>query len=529
MKTNATKWLAVILCICLVMGLAAGCNREGSGGNNSSNNGTPSGGGNNSGSGSGNSSGNEDLDYVELKMWLVGDKPEGFDDVYAEVNKILKEKVNATVKVDWLSWADEGTNYPLLFSGGDDFDMIFTASSWGHFEQTVGLGGFLALEPEFIQKYAPDVWAVEPEAAWTQATIDGNIYMLPANFIEVTPDVVAIRGDLMKKYGFDDIASYDQLLDFYKACADDGIYGNSVGSSSVIWLWAESNGLRYVSGAPDAGVLIQYYANDPNNLELDYLLDDPKFTQFCYDMKELADAGCWPSDVLSTTQDRQDGLLSGRGASMVWNHMTCQIYANQANAEHPDWDINIYNIMPEQKYAATKYINGGIGINAASKNPERALMVYNLFATDQDIQDLTQLGIKGVNWEETDDGRYQIIEGKAYNTSNNWGWRNLNIMRTEYQANPSAVDTKVNELAQYFLDNVKPDHPLDNFAFDTTSVSTQFAAVEAAMGTYFDPLINGLVDDVDTTLAQFRSALESAGIQDLLTELQRQVDEFVAK
>lgn len=54
------------------------------------------------------------------------------------------------------------------------------------------------------------------------------------------------------------------------------------------------------------------------------------------------------------------------------------------------------------------------------------------------------------------------------------------------------------------------------------------AAVEANIETYYNPLVNGLVDDVDATIEQFRAALESAGIQDVLDELERQKEEFIA-
>ena len=90
------------------------------------------------------------------------------------------------------------------------------------------------------------------------------------------------------------------------------------------------------------------------------------------------------------------------------------------------------------------------------------------------------------------------------------------------------MDIKVTEMNEYLLEHVREEHILDGFSFDSTPVSTQFAAVEAAMGTYFDPLINGLVDDVDASLEQFRSAMEAAGIQDVLDEMQSQVDALVA-
>ena len=104
----------------------------------------------------------------------------------------------------------------------------------------------------------------------------------------------------------------------------------------------------------------------------------------------------------------------------------------------------------------------------------------------------------------------------------------MDLMKTEYQENLSPVDARAIELGDYFLEHVREEHVLDSFAFDTNPVSTQYAAVEAAMGTYFDPLIFGLVDDVDASLEAFRSALDAAGVQDVLKEMQKQVDEFAA-
>ena len=77
------------------------------------------------------------------------------------------------------------------------------------------------------------------------------------------------------------------------------------------------------------------------------------------------------------------------------------------------------------------------------------------------------------------------------------------------------------------MSNIKADHIYDGFNFDSTTVSTQFAAVEAALGTYFDPLKNGLVKDVDKSIEEMNAALESAGIQAVLDELNRQAAEYV--
>lgn len=466
-------------------------------------------------------------EFVELKMYLVGDKPEGFDDVYAKINEILKEKLNCTISVDWLSWGDHGTKYSLLFSSGEDFDMIFTASSWCHYEQTVALGGFKALDEEFIKTFAPDLWATEPELAWEQAKIGNNIYMVPANYIEVTPDTFAVRGDWMKAFGYEDLTSYDELIDFFMDLAADGKYGTTR-SLGTYWAWFEMDGKQVVQGTPKNGQMVLYNGLDTTDNSVNYVLDMEGFAEYCKQAKEMATAGCWPSDVLSAVEDRQAGLLSGRAATLQWNAGTNRIYANQANAEHPEWDVNIYNLNPNIKYASTRYINGGIGINATSKNPERAMMVINEFATNKAIQDLAQLGIEGVNWEAVDDEHYKVIAEKPYIASNIWGWRNMDLMRKETSDNPTSVDVRLQELNAYFLSNIKDVHTLDSFKFDSTNVSTQFAAVEAVATTYFDPLVTGLVDDVDASIEEFRKAMDDAGMQDVLNELQKQVDEYIS-
>ena len=468
----------------------------------------------------------ENLKHEDLTLYLVGDKPDQFDDIYVKVNEILGEKLNTTLKVEWLNWGEHDTKYPLLFSSGEDFDLIFTATTWCHFEETVSMGGFLPISEDMLKTYAPDAYEIMPQEAWDQATIDGKIYMLPSNFVEVTPEVVALRGDYLKKYGYDDITSYEQLEEFYKKCAADGMYADT-NTAPLQYLWVGSLGYSTTSGTPEC-TLFLYNANDPTDTEYKYMLGTKEFSDFCHDMKEMADAGCWPSDILSNSVEAQDGLLSGRAVGMHWNSGTCKIYANQVNAEHPDWDVNIYNINTNYGYGSTKFTNGGIGINVNSKDPERAIMVWNELLTNPDLQDLTQCGIKDVNWKPVGDDKYVVTEN-PYSPSNWWGWRNMNIMRKQTFDNPTACDTKVEQIDEYTLNHRRDPHPLDGFSFDPTPVTTQVAAVQAALPMYYNPLINGLVDDVDASLAEFENAMNAAGMQDIIKEIQRQIDEYLAK
>ncbi len=470
--------------------------------------------------------GSAELEPMELTMYLIGDTPTEGDAVYAKINEILKEKLNTTVNVEWLSWTEHGTKYSLLFSGNEDFDMIFSATGWGHFEQTAALGGYAALSEEMIQTYAPDVWNTLPKEAWNQVTINGSIYMIPANFVECNSNVLAIRGDLLKKYGYEEMDSYDKFISFLKDCAKDKMYGFSGGGAALHWLIYENEGYYIINGTPSDGHLLVYNYANPTNFKFENILEWEPFINYCKDMKELADMGAWSSDVLNDTGE-QDGLITGRSAAACHNVGALKLKADEANGNDPSWDVNLYDIRPNVPFRMTSYANAGMSFNANSKKLERALMVYNEFATNPEIQDLAQLGIEGQHWTKKGDQGYQLTD-TPYSASNFWGWRNLDIMRKSEPDNPTPVDIKADELNEYFLEHRSQPHLLDGFSFNQESVATQCAAIDAVKATYLGPLTNGLVDDVDATIAEYKNALDAAGMQDVMDELQRQIDEFVA-
>lgn len=513
MKKRMKKIMALALSTAITAGMLGGCN--GPAGSSSSAAGSET-------------DGSDTSEHVTLKMYLIGDRAADFDEIYGKVNEILEEKLNCSLEVEFLSWSEHETKYSLLFSGGEDFDMIFTASQWCHYEQTVGLNGFYPMSEEFIKAYAPGVWEALPEIAWDQAKVNGDAYMVPYNIDQFGQETLAVRGDLMKKYGIESISNWEEYKKFNLACAADGIYGSQ---GNAWWQYFQTQGMYVTGGTPRNGELLLYNTQDPSDTNFYYILDWQPFIDYCKDMKEMADAGCWSPDVLNATDERQTGLLNGTVASMVWNMGTCRTYAKQANAEHPEWKVTLVDPIVDQPKRTNAYINSGIGINNNSKHKERAMMAINEMYTNKEIQDLTMLGIEGKHWEAVGDDQYKLLDTTGYPTDNNcnWGWSNKDIKRTEYIENRTELDDVYDTIEANYKANVKEGHLYDGFNFDTTKVSTQFAAVDAACGTYYAPLVNGLVEDVDSSIAEWKAALESAGIQTLIDELNTQAEDYLAK
>ncbi len=466
---------------------------------------------------------------VKLTMYLLGEKSADFDKVYEEINKVLKETVNATVEVKFLSWSEHDKKYSLLFSGGEDFDLVFTASSWGHYETTAAMGGFYEITQDFVSQYAPGIAAVVPENAWTQALINGKDYMVPNYQNEFSANVLAVRGDLMKKYGYDDITSWDELVKFYGdvKANESGITPLGTQGSALLWPFLLTKGVDTIGGTP--GELFIYNNQDPENLDITYTLDWDGFKEYAQAAKDMFEQGYWSADSMATTEQRQDGLLNGTSASMVWNLDTTKLYAKEANKNHPDWNCTLVDIAPNVKKAINPYINNGMAINATSKNKERAMMVLNEFYTNKTINDLASLGIQGTHWEAVGDKEYKIIDETNYGINNNcnWGWTNANLKREEYIDNAAEIDAKRNTILNTWTADIKPDHVYDGFTFDTTNVSAEVAAVQTVIDQYYKPITYGMAGDVDVAIETLRTQLENAGIQRIQDELNKQAETFV--
>lgn len=54
---------------------------------------------------------NSTSEEVTLKMLFIGSKPADYDEVFGEVNQLLKEKLSATIKTEFLDWSDRSSKY----------------------------------------------------------------------------------------------------------------------------------------------------------------------------------------------------------------------------------------------------------------------------------------------------------------------------------------------------------------------------------------------------------------------------------
>ena len=143
------------------------------------------------------------LPEVKLTWYFPGNWPQPEQDqVFAEVNKVIKAKINATVDFKPFSFGDYDQKMKVVIASGEPYDLAFTSNWINNYAQNVAKGAFLPLD-DLLAKYAPQSFASVPKTFWDATKVKGKIYGFINQQISArTPDV-GIPKALADKYNFD--------------------------------------------------------------------------------------------------------------------------------------------------------------------------------------------------------------------------------------------------------------------------------------------------------------------------------------
>lgn len=462
---------------------------------------------------------------VKLKMIFVGPKPVDYDLVFAEINKKLKEKINATLEGEFLDWSDWAQKYPLKLAADENFDLIYSANWAGYNDQALK-GGFLELTDDMLAKYMPQTWANMPKVSWEQAKVNGKLYMVPQNRGESVEKLILYREDLRKKYDLPEINSPESYATYLKTIAEK--------EKGVVPFTPETGDWKFHN--LDRVLLKQQ--NEWNMFDLDMpfafkltdekgqvfnVYDTPEFKDLAVYYKDLADHNAWSKNVLNSKNDHQADFKAGKTASITHNNGTLGSLMALMRQENSPYEVALADINQGKKKSVAIATQNGTSVHATSKNPERALMLIDLMQNDKELHDLMMYGISGVHYEPVGDDKYKALDKNPNFTGfSNWDFNSP--LNRDNEAFPQEASDLVKswEAGVYH-------YPLETFVFDNSKVKTEIANVGNVMLRYGIPLEYGLVKDIDKGLADLNKQLKSAGIDKIQTELQAQIDAFLAK
>ena len=469
-------------------------------------------------------SGIPDLDtskQVEIVMYSLGTEPAGQQPIWDKLNELLLEKLNCTLKVNYISFADYPNKYPLLFSSGEAFDMAY-AASWLNYPSLAQKGAFMELD-EMWPKYAPNNYAQASETAKNQSKVDGHSYCVPSLNRVYSSYGPIYRMDLVKDLGFDkeieNFADLEEYMDLIKANYPEmqplSIY--SMGSE-VDDTYMYFNGMYPLKGSQNDFLWIDPAQENP---QIFTYYDYEKTPEFLEMMSRWNEKGFYPKSALADT----DSKKFNSGIAAVGIHSDDAYVSSVVNniANHPDWDVRYSNFTKDIYNLSFK--KDDMVIYNTSKNQDRALDVWDLLTTDEEIFDLFYYGIEGLSYELNDKDEVTILDTDNYGITTMWAVKNSELMKNSV-GTPDKHGALKAEWDAYIKDG-QGSQKYRSFVMDTSPVETEYSACLNAHQQYWWPLELGYTDPVKG-LEEYKTMMEAAGIEKVIAELQRQLDEYVA-
>ncbi len=489
-------------------------------------------------------------EHVVITYMTTGDAPSGdalntYNDMMEKLNAILTEKVNAELETYFISWTDYLANYNLTLAQMDgSVDLVGTSSDWLDSWPNAKNGAFLELSEEMLQTYAPQTWANVPADHWELCKYDGEIYLMPEdNYAQWTNHGYIYRMDWAKEAGLaDGVHSWEDMTAYWKYCKETfpdlvalwDSDGTSYNAMSGGWITSHSD---YVSiDGINAGAMWGGKKDDLYTVYSPYMTETELLVEFAKLMKEWDEIGVWPTDVLNNTSMTEDMNADmyriGQVAAVqkhteMWTSLVSALPQNTIYQDDPDAETGFFYFGEEQGNVVELSItHGAMAVSAGSKNPERALMVYDLLRNDPECHMLFCQGVEGVSYEVTEDGLMTKPEGFNADTQNingitNFWWgRNDDILLRNAQNNWEKID----ELYAVY-DKIKIPYPYGQFIVNTDNIQSYIQNITEIHTNYMKQICYGKYSGTaEEIVAEYQSALKAAGIDTVTEELQRQMD-----
>lgn len=455
---------------------------------------------------------------VDLTLaYLVSGAFPGQEEVSEAIVKLAKEDLNVNLTVLPMTITEVQTQAELMITGGENLDVFpFWASRIASFVDSgyvLDLAAYVDNMPNVLK------WVGKDDVL--TCNVGGYVWGVPVMKERCVPRGIVMRKDILDELGYeiDNIKTLDDLTRVFASVKE--VYPEMVvmGGSSTEGL-AHCGDMALICDPlnDELGVLDNYGEELAvvNEFETEFFVNIVKQT------REWYKAGYISKDMPTSTDSGETLMAAGNLFSFAVNYKP-----NTVTEKKSSTGYELVNFAVTEPMTATTSTNSmGYCISGMTENPDRATELLDWLFGNEQVNDLMNLGIEGRDWVLNDNGNADYPEGQDSSTVSyhlDWGWSLPNQFVGHLW---TGNDTDLYEQYQVFRDTAHKSKAY-GFSFDSSPVVDEVIACKAVLSEYMPPITTGSVEP-ETGLAEMNKALYAAGLQTIMDEKQRQLDEWAA-
>ena len=488
------------------------------------------------------------LEQKTIQLMITGaGKQANSDKVWAAFNEQLQQYVpNTTVEFIDVSFDEYSEKFSQVLASGEGVDLAWTGWLINK-PQNIADGNLMQLD-DLLAEYGQGIVDVLGEnVVEIHRNADGNIYYLPSwqglcgerrGWLVVT-EIAELAGDTwiedteaaLNKWrnnysGIEDFqAVLDQATKYLAAAKEAGKLGAGINTGRAFG-WSMYNGMYSFLGVGGAEIGITYC--DGTFTVKDGVAGE-HYKLYAKTMADWYKEGYIRSDIMSVDTSTLTMPKNGEITDTTYV-FSCDPYLTEADQEAAIADAGMdmtYLPIEENAYL----ILGGdtsYAIPYCADEPERAMMVLNAIYSQPDLYNTLIYGIEGEDYTKNADGTITTSYVGASPTADD----SYGIQRWIIGSCKNALINNGTDPNYYAdleaLEETARVNPFLNFTFDRTNVEGICASILNVYYEYGPQIDNGVAgDNWEELYNNYMAARKDAGIEELVTEFQNQLNAYI--
>ena len=488
------------------------------------------------------------LEQKTIQLMITGaGKQANSDKVWAAFNEQLQQYVpNTTVEFIDVPFEEYSEKFSQVLASGEGVDLAWTGWLINK-PQNIADGNLMPLD-DLLAAYGQGIVDVLGEnVVEIHRNADGNIYYLPSwqglcgerrGWLVVT-EIAELAGDTwiedteaaLNKWrnnysGIEDFqAVLDQATKYLAAAKEAGKLGAGINTGRAFG-WSMYNGMYSFLGVGGAEIGITYC--DGTFTVKDGVAGE-HYKLYAKTMADWYKEGYIRSDIMSVDTSTLTTPKNGEITDTTYV-FSCDPYLTEADQDAVTADAGMdMTYLPVEENASL--ILGGdtsYAIPYCADEPERAMMVLNAIYSQPDLYNTLIYGIEGEDYTKNADGTITTSYAGASPTADD----SYGIQRWIIGSCKNALINNGTDPNYYAdleaLEETARVNPFLNFTFDRTNVEGICASILNVYYEYGPQLDNGVAgDNWEELYNNYMAARKDAGIEELVTEFQNQLNAYI--